>query len=187
MWKKELTRLHSKSWTLPLTLDRWKHKTHQKWKWKYWLDEENDELAVLTEQGVEVYGKVPGGRRQYSIRAGELREAPVGEPATVKEEANGCLNVIDMGPPLATTTEELESNFLQHPRSYWGKLFWEDLHTPDGIEWMPAVMLRGRLTSVTDGSYIRHLAPNICGAGGDNILSVWGQLNLYACIGNWSK
>ena len=26
-------------------------------------------------------------------------------------------------------------------------------------------MSRGRLTSVTDGSYIRHLAPNVCGAG----------------------
>ena len=121
MWKKELTRLHSKSWALPLPLDRWKHKTYR--KWKYWLDEENDELTVLTEQGVEVYSKIPGGSRQYRKRAGDLREAPVGEPATVKEEANGCLKVIDTGPPLATATEELESSFLQHSRSYGGNGF----------------------------------------------------------------
>ena len=60
-WMRELTRLHSKSWALPLPLDRWKHKTYR--KWKYWLDEENDELTVLTEQGVEVHSKVPEGRR----------------------------------------------------------------------------------------------------------------------------
>ena len=30
---------------------------------------------------------------------------------------------------------------------------------------MPEAMSRGRLTSVTDGSYIRYLAPNVCGAG----------------------
>ena len=60
MWKRELTRLHSKSWALPLPLDRWKHKTYR--KWKYWLDEENDELTVSTEQEVEVYVKVLGGQ-----------------------------------------------------------------------------------------------------------------------------
>ena len=37
VWKRELTRLHSKSWALPLPLDQWKHKAHR--KWKYWLDE----------------------------------------------------------------------------------------------------------------------------------------------------
>ena len=73
--------------------------------------------------------------------------------------------MIDTGPPLATATEELESSFLQHLRSYGGEWFWEDLHTPDGIEWMPEAMSRGRLMSVTDGSYIRYLAPNVCGAG----------------------
>ena len=26
VWKRELTRLHSKSWALPLPLDRWKHR-----------------------------------------------------------------------------------------------------------------------------------------------------------------
>ena len=42
----------------------------------------------------------------------------MGEPATGNEEANGCLKVIDTGPPLATATEELEGSFLQHLRSY---------------------------------------------------------------------
>ena len=47
VWKKELTRLHSKYWALPLPLSRRKHKTYR--MWKYWLDEENTELTVLTE------------------------------------------------------------------------------------------------------------------------------------------
>ena len=66
---------------------------------------------------------------------------------------------------MATATEELESGFLQHLKSYGGEWFWEDLYTPDGIEWMPEAMSRGRLTSVIDDSYIRHLAPNVSGAG----------------------
>ena len=75
---------------------------------------------MSTEQGVEVYGKVPEGRRQCRKRTGELREAPVGEPATGKEEASGCLKGINTGPLLATATEELEGSFLQHLRSYGG-------------------------------------------------------------------
>ena len=31
--------------------------------------------------------------------------------------------------------------------------------------YIPDAMLKGTLTSVTDGSYIKQLAPNICGAG----------------------
>ena len=125
----------------------------------------NDKLTVSTEEGVEVYGRALGGRCRYRKRAGELREAPVGEPTTVNEEANGCLKVINTGPSLATATEELEGSFLQNLRSYGGEWFWEDLCTPDGIEWMPEAMSRRTLTSVTDDSYIRHLAPNVCGAG----------------------
>ena len=102
------------------------------------MDEENDDLTVLTEQGVEVYTKVPGGRyqgrHQYKKMAGDLREAPVGKSATVKAEVNGCLKVIDTGPPIVTAAEKLESSFLQHLRSYEGEWFWEDLHTPGDIE-----------------------------------------------------
>ena len=71
--------------------------------------------------------------------------------------------MIDKGPPLATAAEELECSFLRHLRNYGGEWFREGLHTP--IEWMPEVMSRGMLTSVTDGSYIRHPAPNVCGPG----------------------
>ena len=58
----------------------------------------------------------------------------MGEPATVKEEANGCLKVIDTGPLLDTATGEPEGGFLQHLLRYRGEWFWEDLRTPDGIE-----------------------------------------------------
>ena len=41
----------------------------------------------------------------------------------------------------------------------------DNLCTPDGIEWIPEAMSKETLTLVTDGSYIRQLAPNVCGAG----------------------
>ena len=59
----------------------------------------------------------------------------------------------------------MDNTFYQHLLSYGGEWFWDDLHTPDGIEWIPAAMSRGTLTCVTDGSYIRHLSPNTSGAG----------------------
>ena len=33
VWKKELTRLHSTSWALPMPLGEWKHKTYRKRKY----------------------------------------------------------------------------------------------------------------------------------------------------------
>ena len=62
-------------------------------------------------------------------------------------------------------TENPDSTFVQHLRSYGGEWFWGDLRTPDGVEWIPEAMSKGTLTSVTDGSYIRQLTPNICDAG----------------------
>ena len=47
VWKRELSRLHRKSWALSLPLDRWKHRSHR--RWKYWLDEERHELIVPTD------------------------------------------------------------------------------------------------------------------------------------------
>ena len=61
MGKRELSRLHSKSWVLPLPLDRRKRQSHR--RWKYWLNEEKDELTVTTDQGVEDYSRALGGRR----------------------------------------------------------------------------------------------------------------------------
>ena len=61
VWKRELSRLHSESWALPLPLDRWKQQTHR--AWRYWLDEEKDELLVATDQGIELYSRDPRSRR----------------------------------------------------------------------------------------------------------------------------
>ena len=63
VWKRELTRLHSEYWALPMPLDRWKHWSHR--RWKYWMNDEKDEQTRPTNQGVEVYDRVPGDRRQY--------------------------------------------------------------------------------------------------------------------------
>ena len=118
-----------------------------------------------TDQGVEVYGRVLGGRRRYRATGGELRDAPAGKLATVKEDTDGCLEVVDTGPLMVDETEEPDSTFFQHLRSYGEEWFWDDLRTPDGIEWIPEAMSKGTLMSVTDGSYIKQLAPNFCGAG----------------------
>ena len=89
---------------------------------------------MLTDQGVEVYDRVPGARRRYRKSDGELREAPTGKPATTKEDADECPKVVDTGPSIVDATEEQDGTFFQHLRSYGGEWFWDDLHTPDDIE-----------------------------------------------------
>ena len=85
--------------------------------------------------------------------------------ATVKEDTDGCLKLVDIGPSMVDETEELDSTFFQHLRSYAGEWFWDDLRTPDDIKRIPEARSKGTLTSMADGSYIRQLTPNVCGAG----------------------
>ena len=69
--------------------------------------------------------------------------------------------MVNTGPARQDDLEGAENSFYSTSTCFWG-----DLHTPDGIERILEVMSRGiTLTCVTDGSYIRHLAPNISGAG----------------------
>ena len=82
-----------------------------------------------------------------------------------RKDVDGCLKVVDTGTALREDTEEMDGPFLQHLWSYGGEWLWNNLCSPDGIEWIPEAMSRGTLTCVTDGSYIRHLVPNISGAG----------------------
>ena len=49
--------------------------------------------------------------------------------------------------------------------AYGGGWFWDNLLTPDGVKWIPEAMQRGTLTCVTDGLYIKQMAPNISWAG----------------------
>ena len=46
-----------------------------------------------------------------------------GKPATGKEDADGCLKVVDTGPAMVDETEERNSTFLQHLQSYGGEWF----------------------------------------------------------------
>jgi len=73
--------------------------------------------------------------------------------------------MVDTGPLMVDMTEESNGTFFQHLQSYGGEWFWANLRTPDGIEWLQEAMSKRTLSLVTDGFYIRQLAPNVCGAG----------------------
>ena len=81
------------------------------------------------------------------------------------EDEDGLLKVLETGPSPTEDVVDEDESFYQHLMGYGGGWFWDDLLTPDGIEWIPEVMQRGTLTCVTDGSYIKHMAPNVSGAG----------------------
>ena len=50
-----------------------------------------------------------------------MREAPAGKPATVREDADKYLKVVDTGSLMIDATEEPDSMFFQHLQSYGGE------------------------------------------------------------------
>ena len=71
-------------------------------------------------------------------------------------------------------------------KSFGGEWFWEDLRTPDGIEWLAAAMRNGTLTCVTDGSFMQNLNADISGAGWiiqDNVTG----LRVSGSLAEWSN
>ena len=112
-----------------------------------------------------MYKRTEGNRRKYHRDEAETREKVHGNPATVTEDEDGLLKVLETGPSPTEDVVDENKSFCQHLMGYRRGWFWDNLITPDGIEWIPEAMQRGTLTCVTDGSYVKHMAPNVSGAG----------------------
>ena len=88
-----------------------------------------------------------------------------GLPATVTEGGDGILKVLETGPPLADKEVTDDESFYQHLMEYGSGWFWDNLIISEGVKWIPEAIQGGTLTCVTDGLYIKHMAPKISGAG----------------------
>ena len=54
-------------------------------------------LTVATDQDAELYNRAPRSRRRYRKNEGELREITADKLATVRENKDGYLEVVDTG------------------------------------------------------------------------------------------
>jgi hypothetical protein len=56
------------------------------------------------------------------------------------------------------------STFLKVLQSWGNTWLWEHMSVSGGMEWLNKSILEGTLVTMTDGSYIRELFPNLCSA-----------------------
>ena len=183
VWQRELSRWHTPTFRLLSPMDRWVNPTAR--IWRYFYDEDKDEIQVKSDRGLEIYPRDSGRRRQYRYSHNDDEEQPSGIPATATENDDGTLRIRDTGPGLAERENVTHSTFVEHLNSYGGEWFWNDLRTPDGTDWIAEAMKRGTLTCVTDGSYMQNLNTEVCGAGWIIRDTITGQ-RVSGSLAEWS-
>ena len=86
-------------------------------------------------------------------------------PAMILEYDDSSIKLLAQGPPLVKMAEEVTpSPFLERLRSKGGNWMWESISFSSDPSWIVEAILGGSLFCCTDGSYMKSIAPEICGA-----------------------
>ena len=86
-------------------------------------------------------------------------------PATILEYEDGSIKLRAQGQPLVSQPEVVApTSFLERLRSKGGEWMWDDISFSSDLSWIVEAIQRGSLFCCTDGSYMKKLAPEICGA-----------------------
>lgn len=88
-------------------------------------------------------------------------------PAIIREYDDGAVRVTHRGQPLAPDTgPTVYASFWERLFSKGGIWMWKELNRQDteDLTWLVEAIQRGSLFCCTDGSYIRELTTEICGA-----------------------
>jgi len=154
--------------TMPIILGPWIHPSHQRWRW--YLDPTS---TTLWEYDSDLWIKYC---RQSTDRCtrGNARFMPIqtlathintGIPASVKQCGNFVM-LLETGPTLAHRRITDRKPFWDFVADQGGKWMWDYVEGKhDDMSWIASALLDQSAVMVTDGSYNRILAPDICGAG----------------------
>ena len=105
--------------------------------------------------------------RTYLRNEHQNSEVRGGVPVTVEDVSEDSLRVASIGTALAVEEpEEKPTSFVEYLKSWGGDWMWEDLRLCESsLEWIVEGSKKGTLVCVTDGSYFKKKAPNVCSAG----------------------
>lgn len=154
--------------TMPITLGPWVHPSHQQWRWYY-----NSTSATLWEHDANLWiqydrlttERSTRGNAQFIPIRSLIVQDEIGLPASVKSGINTVL-LVETGPNLPhhnTTNIKPFWDFVNDQGGGWLWDYIEGKH--DDMSWIASALLDKSAVFVTDGSYNRVLAPDICGAG----------------------
>ena len=82
-WRMELSKIHTPTLALLTPLDKWKHPSAR--VWRYYFDENKGEIQARSEEGTEVYTRMDGRCRRYSLSHTVEGTAITGQSATIVE------------------------------------------------------------------------------------------------------
>ena len=110
----------------------------------------------------------PGNRGRFHKQGRAEHRVPRGVPARVKPINEDTLKLMQIGRPfneLPSNEEEDKPEFMEFLRAWGGEWMWEDVQLNETPEWAAECLRTGDLVCVTDGSYNKKTAPDICSAG----------------------
>ena len=149
-------------------LGDWVEPTHRRWDWAY--DAANDIIEHKTAEGVDYYFPIGQQRtrseRVYSLTSSHSDGRRLGTTTcSVIRLDDNSVQFYSAGPPLANKPSKPD-DFLSFLKDWGGEWMWSNVYNERGdLQWLVDAMLNGTVIWVTDGSYIREIAPLISGAG----------------------
>ena len=86
---------------------------------------------------------------------------------TLEDASEDSLRIAGIGTALAVEEPvENATSFVEYLKSWGGEWMWEDLRMCESsLEWVLEGLKEGTLVCVTNGSYFKKEAPDVCSAG----------------------
>ena len=165
LWKKSLKRLtDSKSLFLTEPLGDWINPSTR--IWRHFLNTDTQTVEIHTDDTIYEYANDGQDRVSILQPVRELDEsADSVVPATILEYEDGSIKLRARGQPLVSQPEVVApTSFLERLRSKGGEWMWDNISFSSDLSWIVEAIQRGSLFCCTDGSYMKKMAPEICGA-----------------------
>lgn len=145
-----------------IPLGKWVARSPRIWR-IFWDSKGNNGQAVSDTEGLIIYQNDRG--REYFRAMDNVAASPKGVPATVESSSEYNVKLRCTGDSHFYEPEEESKPFIEFLQSWRGKWMWEDLRLDKDPSWIVECLRKKTLTCVTDGSYMKDKAANICSAG----------------------
>ena len=163
-WAKALKRMNFNSYSFPIPLGKWVARSPRIWRVFY--DQDENCVEVLSdEEGLIRCDQVRGRTFRRGESMGQVE--PNGLPATVEATGEDILKLFCTCETQFHEHEEETQSFLERLKSWGGAWMWEGLNLNDNedISWVAESLKNKSIVCVTDGSYMKEFAPDLCSAG----------------------
>ena len=166
LWKKYLLQIAPLNWMLEEPLREWIYPSQR--IWRHFLNTETMAVEIHTDEMIHEYAhdEEAGDRSNVLHPARHLELSAINKvPATLIEYDNGTVRMKQRGHRLVTEAEPIVyATFLERLLSKGGAWMWKDFECTQDPIWIVEAIRQGSLFCCTDGSYIKEIAVDVCGA-----------------------